>query len=126
MRPADAGRQTLASAFRTAGTGIRDFSRERNSRVQMTAGVVAVALGFGLRVSRLEWALLVLTIATVLGLEAVNCAVERVVDLASPGHHELAGQAKDLAAGAVLIASVGATVIGGLVFVPRIVALWRP
>lgn len=113
------------AAFRNAGVGILDFTRERNSRIEMAAGAAAIALGAVLRLPRVEWAILLLTIFLVLGLEALNCAVERVVDLASPGRHELARQAKDLAAGAVLLASIGAVAVGGLLFIPRLIALWR-
>lgn len=125
MRPDEAGRQSLPNAFRTAFAGIGDFTRERNSRIQMAAGVAAVLLGVVLKISADEWIILTFVIVGVLSLEAMNCAVERVIDLVSPGHHELARQAKDLAAGAVLIASIGATVVGALLFVPRIIALWR-
>lgn len=125
MRPAPHGRQGFFAAFRTAGAGLRDFSRERNSRVQLSAGVLAALMGVVLRIDRVEWAILTVTMTGVLGLEAMNCAVERVVDLASPGLHELARQAKDLAAGAVLIASIGAVLIGALVFGPHLWALWR-
>lgn len=89
----------------------------------MTAGGAAMILGGALSISRDEWIVLIFTIGSILALEAVNCAIERVVDLASPGYHELAKQAKDLAAGAVLIASIGAAIVGLILFVPRIIAL---
>ncbi|MDB5327334.1 MAG: diacylglycerol kinase [Phycisphaerales bacterium] len=92
----------------------------------MAAAAVAIAIGAVLSLSRIEWIILIGTILLVLSLEAMNCAVERVVDLASPDYHELAKQAKDLAAGAVLIASIGSVVIGAMLFVPKIIALWRP
>jgi diacylglycerol kinase len=125
MKPQDAGRQSVASAFRNAFVGIGDFARERNSRIQLIAAAVACGLAAWLRISATEWAVLAVTIGGVLGIEALNCAVERVVDLASPGQHELARQAKDLAAGAVLIVAVGATVVGAILFVPRLIALAR-
>ena len=55
--------------------------------------------------------------------EALNTAIEFVVDLASPDPHPLAGKAKDVAAGAVLIASIGSAVIGGFVFGPHVLRL---
>lgn len=125
MKPTDAGRQSLTSAFRNAFVGIRDFARERNSRIHLVAAVAAIALAATLRISGVEWAVLVLTITAVLAAEALNCAIERVVDLASPGRHELARQAKDLAAGAVLMVSIGAAVVGAILFVPKLIALAR-
>lgn len=64
-----------------------------------------------------------LCIALVLSLEALNTAVEHLTDLVSPDYHPLAGKAKDVAAAAVLIAAMGAIVAGGLIFLPKIVAL---
>lgn len=119
----ESGRQSLPTAFRTAIAGIRDFSRERNSRIEIAAGIIAIVLAAVLRLPAVSWAILLLTIFGVLSLEAVNCAIERVVDLASPGYHELARQAKDIAAGAVLIAAIGSVGIGLILFLPRIIAI---
>ena len=124
-KPTDAGRQSLLSAFRNAFVGIGDFARERNSGIQLVAAIFAMTLAAVLRIGGGEWAVLVVMIAVVLTAEAMNCAIERVVDLASPGHHELARQAKDMAAGAVLIASIAAAVVGAIIFGPRLIALVR-
>jgi len=83
---------------------------------------VVVALGWWLGVSWLEWVALTLAIALVMGAEALNTALEYVVDLASPEWHPLARDAKDVAAGAVLLCSVGAAVVGLVVFVPYLKA----
>jgi diacylglycerol kinase (ATP) len=116
-------RNSFLSSFRHAVHGAtRDLFVQRNARVQFGCGVLAVVVGFLLRIDRLEWVAIVGCIVLVLALEAVNSAVEATVDLASPSHHELARRAKDLAAGAVLIASVGAVVIALLIFIPAIIA----
>jgi len=78
--------------------------------------VVLLAWWFG--VSDMEWIALVLAIALVMGAEAMNTALEYVVDLASPDWHALARDAKDVAAAAVLVCSVGAAVVGAVVFWP--------
>jgi diacylglycerol kinase (ATP) len=62
----------------------------------------------------------VLAAAVVLTTEAVNTAIELAVDLASPGYDAVAGRAKDVAAGAVLIAAFGAAVVGAIVFGPHV------
>lgn len=72
-------------------------------------------------VSALEWAALAMAIALVMAAEALNTAIEHVVDLASPEWHPLARDAKDVAAAAVLICSIGAAVVGLLVFVPHFI-----
>jgi len=78
-------------------------------------------IGAVLPLSRLEWAILALAIAGVWAAEAANSAIERLATLVSPAPHPLIGAAKDLAAASVLVAAVGALVVGGLVFYPHVV-----
>jgi diacylglycerol kinase (ATP) len=66
-----------------------------------------------------------LAIVSVWTAEALNTAFEFLTDVASPSFHPIAGQAKDVAAGAVLLAAVGAVIIGALVFGPKVVSLLR-
>ena len=68
----------------------------------------------------MEWCALVLAMAMVLTAETLNTAIEAIADLVSPGFHPLAGRAKDVAAGAVLIAALGSVAIGLLVFGPHL------
>lgn len=110
-------RQRLAS-FRHAGRGIWLLLAQPNARIHLAAAVFVVALGWVLRISGGDWALLVLAITAVLAAEAINTAVERAVDLASPQWSSLARDAKDLAAACVLITAIGAAVVGVLVFLP--------
>jgi diacylglycerol kinase len=86
--------------------------------------VVGVGLVVGLRPA--EWAFLVAMIALVGALELVNTVVEVVVDLVSPEYHPLAKIAKDVAAGAVLLAAACAVVVGALILLPPLgTALFR-
>jgi len=82
-------------------------------------------LGVLLRLSALDWAVIVLAMASVFACEVMNSAIECLVDLTSPGYHELAGAAKDAAAGATLIAALASVVAGGLILGPRLLALVR-
>lgn len=111
----------LVRAFGYALRGIAVVSRDRMFRCQLIAALVVVAFTAWLRVTPGEWAILVLTIGGVLALEAMNSAVEMCVDLAMPEMHPLAGRAKDVAAGAVLIASVAAIIVGLCILGPRLV-----
>ena len=86
-----------------------------------TVGVVAAGLFVGLTWS--EWCWIVLAIVSVWTAEALNTAFEFLTDVASPTFHPIAGQAKDVAAGAVLLAAIGAVIIGALVFWPKVVGL---
>ena len=87
------------------------------------ASFCAIALGWFFVISTIEWLVLVLTITVVLTAEGLNTVLERVIDLHQPGRHPLARDAKDLAAGAVLVASTGALVVGVILFGPRLVRL---
>lgn len=98
--------------------GLRIFVSQPNARIHCAAALVVLAAACWLGVSRLEWTALLLAIALVMGAEALNTALEYVVDLASPDWHPLARDAKDVAAGAVLLCSLGAAAVGLLVFWP--------
>jgi len=99
------------------------WSTQRHLRVHAVLATLAVLLGAGLRIGPTEWAVLCLTIAVVFALELLNTVVEAVVDLASPDYHPLAKVAKDVAAGAVLVAAGGGVAVGAFLFVPRIWSL---
>ena len=116
------GRFPLACAFRCAAAGIA-FRSQRNLKIQVVLGLVAVAAGFALGISRVDWLAIVLCIIVVSVAEVVNTAIESAVDLASPEWHELARAAKDAAAGAVLLASAGSVIVGLIVFAPYVLDL---
>src|SRR5208282_2365753 len=110
-----------ARSFAHAGRGILLLCLTQwNFRIHLIAALVAVALGFYFQISAIEWVILAAAIALVLCAEALNTAIERVVDLVEPDHHPVARDAKDLAA-AVLIASICAAIIGVLLFGPRLI-----
>ena len=96
---------------------------ESNARLHAVATIVALLASVLFRISPVEWALVVFAIAGVWAAEALNTAIESVVDRVSPEIHPLSGRAKDMAAGGVLVAAIGAVVVAGLVFGPRILTL---
>ena len=96
---------------------------QQNARIHALATVLVVVAGVVLRLSPVEWGLVALAIAGVWAAEAINTAIEALVDLASPEHHPLAARAKDVAAGAVLAAAIGSAVVGGFVFGPHLLRL---
>jgi diacylglycerol kinase len=100
------------------------FRTQRNARIHAMLGIVACGLGAWLHISRVEWAVMVFTIALVLILEGLNTAVEAAIDLASPQVHPLAKAAKDLAAGMVLIAAMASIAVGLLILGPPLWAKW--
>jgi undecaprenol kinase/diacylglycerol kinase (ATP) len=91
---------------------------QRNARIHLCAGAVVIIVAVWLGVSVVELSLLVLIIGAILASETVNTTVEAIVDLLSPEWHERAKIAKDIAAGAVLVLSLTAIVIGLLILGP--------
>ncbi len=117
--------ETLFASFRYATAGLRYLLvSQRNARVQSGIGAVALVLAAVLRVSRVEWAIITLLIALVLTLEALNSAIEATVDLVTSDYHPLAKIAKDVAAGAVWLMAIASAVIGVIIFLPPLLALW--
>ena len=96
-------------------------SHERNFRIETIMAILVSIMGFLLKISLIEWAILVLTIAMVLSLEIINTAIERSVDLVTKDYKELAKIAKDASAGAVLVMSMFSIIIGILIFLPKII-----
>jgi len=112
----------LITSLEFAFTGILTaIKEERNMRKHAATALIVILAGFVFGVSRIEWLFLLLSIFMVIAFEILNSAIENVVDLASHYHFDmLAKKAKDMAAGAVLVVSVLAALIGLLIFIPRI------
>jgi diacylglycerol kinase len=113
----------LTRAFGYAAQGVGRASHDRMFRCQIVCGLAVCLMAYLMKVSAIEWMLLVLTMTVVLAMEVMNTAVEFAIDLVSPGPDPLAKLAKDAAAGAVLIASLGAFTVGVMIFGPRVWAL---
>ncbi|MDY3023854.1 diacylglycerol kinase family protein [Streptococcus hyovaginalis] len=113
--------QTLTASMEFAVTGvINAYKEERNMRKHMISALLAIIAGLVFQISALEWLFLLLSIFLVIAFEIINSAIENVVDLASDYHFSmLAKNAKDMAAGAVLVISVYALITGLIIFVPK-------
>jgi diacylglycerol kinase len=83
-------------------------------------GLLAVYLGFTLRISATEWLFIIFAISLVVVTEALNTAFEIDIDLTSPEYHPYARDTKDVAAGAVLLSVVTAIIIGAIIFLPKL------
>lgn len=113
-------RRRLAS-FRYAFQGLADLVRSQpNARIHLVVAIAVLSAGGYFGLTRMEWTAVILCMALVFGLEALNTALEYLTDLASPQQHPLAGKAKDAAAAAVLLAAIGAVAVGLLIFLPKI------
>jgi len=100
------------------------LASQHNTWIHAAATSVVLVLGIALGISRLEWIGLVFALVAVWTAEALNTAFEHLCDVASPNFHPLVEKAKDVAAGAVLICSVGAAATGLLVFVPHLASFF--
>lgn len=108
-------------SFGYALEGIGVFFRtQHNAWIHLFAAIVVVILGFVLEVDNPEWYWLILAIAMVFITEMFNTAIEFLTDIASPEIHPKAKMVKDIAAAAVLIASIAAIAIGLIIFLPKI------
>lgn len=114
---------TFRDSFKHAAAGFLYAVRtQRNFRVHLVAMMLVTGMGIWLRLSYQAWAILALTVGTVLVAEMVNTALEALVDLASPEYHPLAKNVKDLAAGSVLLWAIVAVIVGLIILGPPLCA----
>ncbi|GAB3561315.1 hypothetical protein GCM10027578_01840 [Spirosoma luteolum] len=106
----------VGRSFRFAGQGIVALFRyENNAKVHGLAALTVIVAGFWLKLSRIEWAIIITQIGLVWSAEAVNTAIEKLCDHVSPGWHPQIKAVKDLASGAVLILALAAVLAGLLI-----------
>jgi diacylglycerol kinase len=104
-------------AFQGIGYALRT---QRNARVHLAISGLVIVAGVYFRLSAVEWAILALTIGTVFSAEMLNTVAELAVDLLTQNYHPMAKIAKDVGAGAVLVAAIGAIGVGVAIFGPRV------
>ena len=116
--------RSLGNSFKFARRGlIRVFLCERSFRLQLLCFVLTVIAGFIFRISGTEWIFIVLAGSLVLVTEMINTALEYVVDLVTEEYKILAEHIKNISAGAVLVSSLLAVVVGLIIFVPYLLEL---
>lgn len=97
---------------------LHTLKTQRHMQFHVFAAIMVLSFAWWTKVSPFEWLILVLAIGCVISAEVMNSAVETVVDLVQPNFHPLAGIAKDVASGAVLVTAIQAVVVGLIVFAP--------
>ena len=113
-------KKTLKS-FRHALNGIwYSLKKEQNLRIELVVAVGVIAMMFIFDLTIMERVAMLMIIIAVLVLEIFNTIIERIVDMASPRLHPLAETIKNMTAGTVLITSIGAVIIGIIIFYPHI------
>jgi diacylglycerol kinase (ATP) len=113
------------NSFSYAFKGVKAaFDSEHNLWIHFSVTVMVILAGFAFNITKYEWLILLLIITIVIVTEFFNTAIETIINLVSPGYHPLAGKAKDVAAGAVLITAVVALIVGAIIFLPYVLELF--
>jgi diacylglycerol kinase (ATP) len=94
---------------------------EASIQIQVFIAIVMTIAGFNFEISNTEWMMQIAMIGLVMSIEGMNTAVEYISDFIHPEHHPKIGLIKDIAAGAVFIASIIAVIIAGIIYLPKMV-----
>ncbi|MEP6466443.1 MAG: diacylglycerol kinase family protein [Parafilimonas sp.] len=117
-------RQALNKTFINAFNGIQYFFKtERNGKIQASVAVLVVLAGFYVKLSSFEWIITLMCIGAVLSLEMLNSAVEQLCNMVHSEYHPIIKIIKDVAAGAVLAVSIISSIIGLIIFIPKLLQL---
>ncbi|HOE05793.1 MAG TPA: diacylglycerol kinase family protein [Bacteroidales bacterium] len=112
-------------SFKFAGNGLRILIiEEHNARIHVIAAIGVIAAGIIFKISMSEWIAVVFSIAVVFVTEIINSSIENLADFVSPAKHEKIKKIKDLSAAGVLLGAIAATIVGLIVFIPRILSLF--
>jgi diacylglycerol kinase (ATP) len=114
------------SALKIAIIGIRElFFESRNARIQLVVFSLVLVAGFIVDLNRFEWLWIIGASAFVFTLEAINTSIELLADVYTMEYNEKIKQIKDIAAGAVLIASIFAFIVGLFIFIPHLSTMFK-
>lgn len=104
-------------AFEGIFTGIKE---EQNMKVHIVIMILVIIFGIMLKISTIEWIICIVLFGLVISMELINTAIENTVDLVTKEKNEQAKIAKDVASGAVLVSAIASTIIGLIIFIPKI------
>ncbi len=120
------GKRTFKDSFRNCIDGINFvLAHEKNFVREIIIGMIALSLAYLLEVSTFEFIIILLLINFVLILELINTALEKVVDLYTTKYNSLAKIIKDVSASSVLIMSIFSAIIGVIIFLPKILNIFK-
>lgn len=112
-------------SFSYAFQGIKTVIKtEQNFLIDIIIGIIVIISGYFLKLSAIEFAIVLLTIALVITLELINTAIEYTIDMAMPEIHPLAKAAKDISGAAVLFSAIISIIIGLIIYLPKIISLF--
>ena len=113
-------------SFSYAFAGLRVlFREEHNSWIHAAAALIAVVAGFLFRISPMEWVAVIIVIGMVFAAEILNSSIERTADFVKAERDDRKRDIKDLGAAAVLVSAITAALVGTIIFLPKLLALFR-
>lgn len=111
-------------ALKNAINGIKyTFISGRNFKIQLIFAIIAIIAGIILKISFLEWAIILILVFFVLFAEMINTIIETIVNMITNDYNENAKIAKDVAAGAVTFCAICSIIVGLIIFVPKLLEL---
>jgi len=115
----------LINSFGYAFKGIITvYKTEQNILIHTIIALMVLGLSFYLKISKIEFLIIVLVIGLVIALEIINTALEYTIDMVMPNIHPMAKMAKDASSAAVLVMAITAVIVGLIVFIPKIIGLF--
>ena len=108
-------------AFEGIVTGIKE---EQNMKIHIAIMILVIIFGIILKISKIEWIICITLFGLVISMELINTAVENTVDLITKEKNEQAKNAKDVAAGAVLVSAISSAIIGVIIFLPKVLSIF--
>lgn len=115
----------VIKSFGWALNGLKDcILHEKNFRIQYSTALLMVIAGIFFSISATEWVIILLCFAVVLGFEIINSAIEKLCDLVQPDFNLVIKKVKDMSASAVLLSAIISFIIGCIIFLPKVVALF--
>ena len=115
---------SLSSRLKSFGYALNGWriliKSEPNALIHLIAAIAVIVLGLFFKINLTEWAIIIICIASVIGAELFNSALEVLCDYVQPDKHQSIKKVKDLAAGAVLVFALASLIIGLIIFIPKI------
>lgn len=114
----------LKNRIKSVGFALRGalllIRTEASIKIQVGLAILVTAAGFYYQISNMEWILQVLAISLVVGIEGANTAIEKICDFVHPEFDKRIGFIKDVSAGAVMLVSIGAIIVGLIIYLPKV------
>ncbi|MEO8853156.1 MAG: diacylglycerol kinase family protein [Ginsengibacter sp.] len=115
----------VIKSFACAFEGLKDcLLHEKNFRIQYVVALLIIIPGLSFSISKMEWLVILLCFAVVLCFEIINSAIEKLCDLVCPQFNLTIKKVKDMSASAVLLAAIISFIVGCVIFLPKVIALF--